>query len=102
MYDLSPRDRIWAVNITGIDEIRLGLTDEIDLQEEVSELDIRYEGWRSAAGVNWQRLFGSKGVGLLGLTHSEANVNQQVKDLLRGGVPAAGGSASGSSCSSAR
>lgn len=90
VYDLSPRDRIWAVNITGIDEIRLGLTEDSDLEDTVSELDIRYEGWRNAGGFNWQRLFGAKGVGLLGVTHSTATVNQQVKDLLRQGIPDAG------------
>ncbi len=26
-YDLTPRDRIWLVNLTGVDNIRLGLTD---------------------------------------------------------------------------
>lgn len=89
VYDLTPRDRIWAVNITGIDEIRLGLTEDRDFEEDVSEFDIRYEGWRSAGGFNWQRLFGAKGVGLLGVTHSTASVNQQVKDLLRNGLPPA-------------
>jgi len=87
VYDLSPRDRIWAVNITGLDDIRLGLTEERDFTEDVSELDINYNGWRSVTGLNWQRLFGSKGVGLLGISHSEASVESQVKDLVRNGVP---------------
>jgi len=87
VYDLSPRDRIWAVNITGIDDIRLGLTEDSDFTDGVSELDINYNGWRSATGFNWQRLFGSKGVGLLGITHSEASVESQVKDLVRDGIP---------------
>ena len=43
--------------------------------------------WRSATGVNWQHIFGSQGVGLLGVTHSEAKVGQQVKDLVAAGVP---------------
>ena len=87
VYDLSPRDRVWAVNVTGVDEIRLGLTDSSDLQEEISNFDIRYDGWRSATGFNWQRVFGSRGVGLLGVTHSEARLGQQVKDLVRDAVP---------------
>lgn len=87
LYDFSPRDRVWAVNITGVDSIRLGLTEGSDLSEEISALDIRYQGWRSASGLNWQRLFGSRGVGLLGVSHSEARVDSTVKDLLKNGIP---------------
>ena len=90
VYDLTPRDRIWVVNIAGIDEIRLGLTESTDLEEEIANFDIRYDGWRSATGFNWQRTFGSRGVGLLGITHSEAKVGQQVKDLVAQGVPPPG------------
>ena len=93
LYDLSPRDRVWLVSISGKDRIRLGakqgrkITDE---NEELNNLDIRYRGWRSATGVNWQRLFGNRGVGLFGVTHSDASVGQTVKDLVRTGVPPAG------------
>jgi hypothetical protein len=90
VYDLTPRDRIWMVNIAGIDEIRLGLTESTDLEKEIANFDIRYDGWRSATGFNWQRIFGSRGVGLLGITHSEAKVGQQVKDLVAQGVPPPG------------
>ena len=83
VYDVSPRDRVWLVNIAGVDDIRLGLTDETDLDEELANFDIRYSGWRSATGFNWQRVFGTRGVGLLGVSHSEAKVGQQVKDLVR-------------------
>ncbi|MGE3276502.1 MAG: TonB-dependent receptor [Vicinamibacterales bacterium] len=90
VYDLTPRDRVWAVNVSGWDNIRLGLPDAPDaeaLEDEVSNFDIRYDGWRSATGVNWQRILGDRGVGVLGLTHSEARVGSQVKDLARDGVP---------------
>ena len=90
VYDLTPRDRIWMVNIAGIDEIRLGLSESTDLKDEIANFDIRYNGWRSATGFNWQRTFGSRGVGLLGITHSEAKVGQQVKDLVAQGVPLPG------------
>ena len=90
VYDLTTRDRIWMVNLAGIDEIRLGLTDATDLDEELANFDIRYDGWRSATGFNWQRTFGSRGVGLFGITHSEAKVGQQVKDLVAQGVPPPG------------
>ncbi len=89
VYDLSPRDRVWAVNVSGIDNIRLGLTESSDLTDEISTLDIRYDGWRSATGVNWQRTYGAKGVGLAGVTHSRATVNQRVRDLVRDGLPPA-------------
>ena len=93
LYDLSPRDRIWAVNISGFDRIRLGATDkkpssDPDRSPDLDLLDIRYNGWRSASGFNWQRLYGSSGVGLLGVTHSEGNVRQTVKDLFRFGLTA--------------
>jgi hypothetical protein len=82
VYDLSPSDRIWLVNVSGRDNIRLGLTESTDLEEEeLANFDIRYKGWRSGTGFNWQRLF-SKGVGLLGVTNAQADVGQQVKDLV--------------------
>src|SRR4029079_3603782 len=59
VYDLTPRDRIWLVKIAGIGEIRLGLTESTNLEDEIANFDIRYDGWRSATGVNWQRTFGS-------------------------------------------
>ncbi|MFP5380295.1 MAG: carboxypeptidase regulatory-like domain-containing protein, partial [Vicinamibacteria bacterium] len=93
VYDVSPRDRVWAVNVSGWDSIRLGLADDADetaIEDEVTSFDIRYDGWRSATGVNWQRIFGARGVGLFGITHSEARVGSQVKDLLRDGVPPLG------------
>ena len=86
LYDLTPRDRVWAVSISGLDNIRLGATDQTNIDdEELNNLDIRYDGWRSANGINWQRLLGGSTVGLLGLTHSEAKVGSTVRDLFRGG-----------------
>ena len=38
VYDLTPRDRIWMVNIAGIDEIRLGLTESTDLDRRDCQL----------------------------------------------------------------
>lgn len=90
VYDLSPRDRVWLVNVAGVDEIRLGLSETTDPGEELANFDIRYDGWRIATGFNWQRIFGSRGVGLLGITHSEAKVGQQVKDLVAEGAPPPG------------
>lgn len=86
VYDLTARDRLWAVNFTGIDNIRLGPTNDKKPDSELATLDIRYDGWRSATGLNWQRLMGARTVGLLGITHSEAKVGSQVKDLVRFGT----------------
>jgi hypothetical protein len=90
VYDVTDRDRVWLVNVSGLDEIRLGRTDETPNDDEIYNFDIRYDGSRSATGVNWQRLFGARGVGLLGVTSSVASTNQQVKDLVAGGVPPPG------------
>lgn len=87
VYDLSPKDRIWAVSISGVDDIRLGITEDIDPEEDLSTLDINYNGWRNASGFNWQHLFGGSSVGLLGITHSQANLDQGVRDILRSGLP---------------
>jgi hypothetical protein len=85
VYDLGPRDRIWAVNISGIDNTRLGRTGDTTKQNEVFNFDIRYNGWRSATGFNWQHTFGGRAVGLLGVTQSYAHVESTVKDLLQNG-----------------
>jgi TonB-dependent receptor-like protein/carboxypeptidase family protein len=92
VYDAGPRDRIWLVNISGADEIRLGAREgaSADDDSELFNFDIRYDGWRTATGFNWQRLFGTRGVGLLGVTHSEAKVGSEVKDLVRNGPPPPG------------
>jgi hypothetical protein len=100
VYDLNAADRVWGVNVTGVDRIRLGLTDSMLKEQpndggghggqEVFDVDIRYHGWRSATGLNWQHLFGSRAVGLLAVTSSRASVGQQVKDLLKNGVPPPG------------
>jgi outer membrane receptor protein involved in Fe transport len=87
VYDVTPLDRVWAVNVTGVDRIRLGLSEDSDLTEQISNFDVRYEGWRSATGFNWQRIFGTGGVGLLGVSRSTAKVSTTVKDLLQNGVP---------------
>lgn len=86
LYDLTPRDRIWGVTISGIDNIRLGATEKNrEGDGDLNNLDIRYDGWRSATGFNWQRLMGERTVGLLGITHSEAKVGSLVRDLARNG-----------------
>ncbi len=84
--DFGARDRVWVTSITGIDDIRLGIAEDFDPSDVLSSFDIRYNGRRNATGVNWQRIFGSKGVGLLGVSQSSAAVDSTVKDLARHGV----------------
>ncbi len=88
VYDLRPADRIWAVSIAGVDNIRLGATQGGKTTDEVDNFDIRYQGWRNATGLNWQHLFGGKAVGLFGVSRSQANVDTTIKDLLKNGIPA--------------
>ncbi|MEQ1757141.1 MAG: TonB-dependent receptor [Vicinamibacterales bacterium] len=89
VLDAGERDRLWVVNLSGIDRIRLGRTADSEPDEEVFNLDIRYRGRRSATGFNWQHVY-DKGVALLGVTHSYASVGSTVKDLVRTGVPPQG------------
>ena len=83
--DFGNFDRIWLTSITGIDEIRLGLSEKTEPGDGLGAFDIRYAGRRNATGINWQRILGTRGVGLLGLTHSSAAVDSTIKDLVRDG-----------------
>lgn len=86
LYDLTPQDRIWAVNFSSLDSVRL--KPNLDSKETESQgVDLNYKGRRFATGINWQHLFGESGVGLFGFSHSEAHVNQTMKDVLRYGLP---------------
>lgn len=87
VYDRSPRDRVWVASLAAVDSIRLGAAKGNQNQDEVENFDIRYSGWRNATGLNWQRLFGARGVGLLGVTYSVASVDDKIRDLLRNGIP---------------
>jgi hypothetical protein len=82
LYDLTPNDRIWAVNVSGVDTVRIR-PDATDPDQADNIYNIDYDGWRTATGFNWQRLFGARGVGLLGLTHSEADVQSRLQDQLK-------------------
>jgi len=91
LYDLSPRDRLWVVNLTDIDRIHIGLhgrpLDDPTVVKEDIEADIVSRSLRTATGVNWQHLFGQRATGLLGVTYSDARPIFTVRDLLRPGTP---------------
>jgi hypothetical protein len=88
IYDLSPRDRVWVANFSAIDSIHLA--PKLDpATDDPQRVDLDYRGRRFATGFNWQHLFGSRGVGLFGLSHSQARVKQTVKDVGRHGLPVA-------------
>ena len=81
LYDMSPRDRIWVANISGVDSVGIR-PDGKKANQQTNRYIIDYDGWRTATGFNWQRLFGGRGVGLLGLTHSEASVASRIGNVL--------------------
>ena len=81
--------RIWLVNFSGIDSIRISPTDPAKNDPDGERIAVSYKGWRSSTGLNWQHLYGERGVGLFGISHSEAHVNQSVKDVGRYGLPEA-------------
>src|SRR5262249_46018210 len=64
LYDLSPRDRLWVVNLMDIDRIHIGLhgrpLDDPTVVKEDIEADIVSRSLRTATGVNWQHLFGQR------------------------------------------
>lgn len=91
LYDLTPRDRVWLVNLTDIDRIHIGLQgrplDDPTVIKEDIEQDIVSRSSRYATGANWQHIFGERAVGLFGVTYSDARPNFIVKDLLKPGTP---------------
>src|SRR5215510_7259292 len=91
LYDFTPRDRLWIVNLTDIDRIHIGLhgrpIDNPTVIKEDIEEDILARSSRYATGVNWQHIFGQRAVGLLGVTYSDARPDFTVRDLVRTGSP---------------
>lgn len=91
IYDLTPRDRIWALNLTDIDSIDIGLhgrslNDPTVIKEDI-EQDIFSRSSRISTGVNWQHIFGDHAVGLLGTSYSQSRPDFTVRDLLKPGTP---------------
>ena len=91
LYDLSPRDRAWLVNLTDIDSIHIGLHgrslhDPTVIKEDI-EQDILSRSARVSTGVNWQHIFGNRGIGLLGTSYTNSQPDFTVRDLLQSTAP---------------
>jgi hypothetical protein len=83
-YEIGTRDRVWAVGIWGRDNISFDV-DASDLEDpSLQETDAN--GWRYAAGLNWQRLFGTRGWGTLAITDGASYYGAKVRDLQLGGA----------------
>jgi hypothetical protein len=81
LYDVTPADRVWFVDFTGVESLHSGPVQDQKNDPEYDQYYVAYSGWRTAAGLNWQHIFGEHGVGLLGVSHAESYVNETVKDL---------------------
>lgn len=80
VYDLNSSNRLWFSSIGGRDQVSSRPKASKRLQE-ADPYNIDVKGWRNGTGLNWQQLFGSRGVGLLGLAHSRTSVDDLVKDI---------------------
>ncbi len=72
--------------MSGRDNIRLGAREgQKSDDEEVNNLDIRYNGWRSANGFYWHRCWAERRWDCWVCSHSQAQGGSQVRDILRNG-----------------
>lgn len=77
-YDLSARDRLWLVSLGGRDAIDFDV-DESDLDNPSLENEDN-RGWRTVTGVNWQRLLGDRGYGVLSVADAYGAFRVDVHD----------------------
>lgn len=69
VYDVNRSNKLTLLGLGGLDSIRI--EPEMDDTDDPNTLIIDDRGWRYVAGLNWQTLLGTKGVGILSLGHSE-------------------------------
>ncbi len=80
VYDVNGANRLWLLSIGGWDTIRERPDPaKQDQEDEITNVD--YRGFRNASGFNWQKLFGARGVGLLGATFSRGHIENLDRDL---------------------
>jgi outer membrane cobalamin receptor len=80
VYDLNASNRLWFSSLGGRDNISVRPKADRKLTE-ADPYNVDAKGWRNGAGLSWQQLFGARGVGLLGLSHSRTTVDDLVKDI---------------------
>jgi hypothetical protein len=80
VYDLNASNRLWLSTIGGRDSTSVRPRADRKAQE-ADPYNADSSGWRNSAGLNWQQLFGARGVGLLGLSYSRVTVDDLVKDI---------------------
>ena len=84
VYEPGTRDRLWFVNVTGTDRIKL--KHDADASDAF-DIDFASRGWRTTNGASWQRLFGDWGWGTLALSDSYGAFIQDILDFGYGGLP---------------
>jgi hypothetical protein len=77
---LDARDKLWGMSITGIDSIAIhpALADPY----ETNPFDIRYHGWRSTTGINWQHLWSARTFAVLTASNAQQSQNVVERDQL--------------------
>ena len=78
VYEPSQRDRLWLVSLTGIDDITFEV-DPDDLDDPSLD-NSDFNGWQTINGVNWRRLFGARGYGVLGVSDAIYSYSSLVRD----------------------
>jgi len=76
------RDKLWGMSLTGIDSIAIEPA-ALDAQE-TNPFDIRYHGWRSTSGLNWQHLWSAKTFGILTASNAQQAQNVVERDQMLG------------------
>jgi hypothetical protein len=78
VWNASPRDQLWLVNVSGTDHI----AQDYDPGDEQDPFGLSYSsgGSRTVTGLNWQRLFGAGAWGTLVLSDAYARHRQDVFD----------------------
>lgn len=77
-YDPTPRDKLWVVNVSGVDRIEGPYRP--DDPDDPYGLSYRTGGWRTATGLNWQRLFGARAWGTLAVSDATTYYEQDLYD----------------------
>jgi hypothetical protein len=79
---IGSRDKVWGMSLSGIDSI--AITPAMYDPDETNPFDIRYHGWRSTTGVNWQHLWSANNFGVLTASNAQQSQNVVERDQLLG------------------